>query len=240
MKIFITGGASGLGAAITEKLAAIPGNQVCFTYCHSEAKAKELEQKYPGSQALFCDFTNTEQVEELAKKLADISPDVLINNAISGKIPAEHFHKIPGDAFAERFRNNTLPVLLLTQAAISIFRKKKAGKIITILSSYIVNKPPIGLSEYVAAKNYLLSMSKSWAVENARYNITSNTVSPSFMLTGLNADVDERVVEEMVNNQPTKQLLSPEEVADTIAFLVSASNKINGINFLMNSAENVI
>lgn len=240
MKIIVTGGASGLGAAITEKLAAVPGYEVIFTYCSSEEKAKAVEARFPNTRAIRCDFTDLQDVEKLAGGFSELSPDVLINNAFAGGITKNYFHKTDAAVFSDGFSSNVMPVVLLTQAAISIFRKKKSGKIITILSSAIVNKPPIGWSSYVAAKNYLLSLSKSWAVENARYNISSNAVSPSFMQTQINADVDERMVEEMINNHPLKRLLQPEEVADTVAYLVAAGNQVNGINFLINAAENVI
>ena len=102
------------------------------------------------------------------------------------------------------------------------------------------NTPPIGLSEYVANKAYLLSMSKSWAHENSKYNVTSNSISPSFMMTPLNKFEDERLVENMTKAHPLKTLLKEEEVAEAVSFLINASQQINGINLPINAAENVV
>lgn len=240
MKVLITGGASGLGAAVTAKFAANKSNTVYITYCHSEDKANRLKSDYPNVQSIRCDFANRTDVESLAAQLTEISPDVLINNAMGTKISRQYFQATSPEVFADGFQKNIMPVIILTQAALKIFRKRKSGKIITVLTSALLNKPPIGWSAYVAEKNYLLSMSKSWATENARFNITSNAVSPSFMLTDLNADIDERVVEDMRNQHPLKELLRPEEVADVIAFLAGTGSQVNGINFQINAAENVI
>ncbi len=144
------------------------------------------------------------------------------------------------DVFNDGFRENVLPVIQITQQAIKQFRKKKFGKIITILSSAIINKPPVGWSEYAANKAYLLSMSKSWATENAAFNITSNCISPSLMLTNLTSDMDERLVETYEQNHPLKKALSTSEVAETVAYLVGATQQINGTNLIINSGTDVV
>ncbi len=239
MNIIITGGASGLGASIVSKLAAAGGNTVYFTYSRSEAAAKEIEKTYPNAKAIHCDFISRSSIDDLLARIAEINPDVLINNANSG-LHKEHFHKIDGNVFLNSFGHNVLPTILITQECIKSFRKKKFGKIINIISAYVAGKPPTGLSEYVANKAYLLSMSKSWANELIRYNITSNSISPSFMLTGLTADTDERVVEQMITDHPLKKLLTTDEVADAVLFFANAPQHINGTNLLMNAGSDIL
>ena len=115
----------------------------------------------------------------------------------------------------------------------------KSGKIITILTSALVDKPPSGASSYVANKAYLQSLVKSWAVENKKFNITSNSVSPSLMLTKLTSDIDERIIDQIIDNHPLKKILETSEVAETVAFLVNSSQQINGIDLVINSAESI-
>ena len=239
MNILVTGGASGLGGVITRKLAAIPGNKVFFTFHQSADKAAAMEKELPQVKAIHCDFSKPEDVEKLCSMILEFDLDVLINNAIVGMIKT-HFHKTAPDTFLNSFNINVFPILQITQQAILSFRKKRFGKIITILTSYLANRPPTGLSEYVANKAYLQSMSKSWAGESATYNITSNCVSPSMMRTQLTQDLDERIIEEIVNAQPLRRLVTPEEVADTILYLVGATQQINGVNLLINGGNDVI
>ena len=239
MNILITGGASGLGEAITKKLAESKENKVYFTYSKSKDKASKIELEFENTVSIKCDFSNQSELDSLLEQIKMMDLDVLINNAYCSRINQMHFHKIPQSDFTNDFVQNIIPTISITQESIKIMRAKKKGKIITILSSYLVNLPPIGLSIYVANKAYLEKLTKIWANEYSRFNITSNSVSPSFMQTALTDDVDERIVEDMINNHPQKKLITPIEVAETILFLVDASSQINGVDFLMNAGVNI-
>jgi len=238
MNILITGGTGGVGEAIVRKTAKNADNQVYFTYFRSLEKAQQLEKEFGNTHAIRCDFASNEDITNLVSKIPEIELDALINNAIVG-IQQAHFHKIDVDNFLQSFVTEVLPVIRITQQAISIFRKRKAGKIINILTEALLH-PPIGYSQYAANKAYILALSKSWAIENARFGITSNCVSPAYMQTALTASTDERIVEELINNHPLKKLLSPNEVAETVTFLLLASSQINGINLIINAAAHVI
>ncbi len=238
MNILITGGASGLGAAIVKLLAKDSGNTIFLTYANSASAAKELEATYTNTQAIHCDFNDTSSVDTTVSKLSSLDIDILINNA-SGSIHKEHFYKTNPDVFLHSFQQNIIPTLRITQEAIKGFRKKKTGKIINIISSAVINKPPIGWGSYVANKAYLLAMSKVWATEYIKFNVTSNCVSPSFMLTELNKDTDERVVEQIVEDHPLKKLLTVDEVAEAVAYFVSASPHVNGTNLVLNAGADL-
>jgi len=240
MKILITGGASGLGKDITVRLASKKEHEVFFTYCHSKDEAGRIEGQFQNSHSIQVDFENNDGIQRLIGFMQDKNIDILINNAISLGINKTHFHKMAKEDFLQGIKRNVLPVLSITQAAIEIFRKKKFGKIITILTSSLVNKPPVGYSEYTACKAYLLSMSKSWANENSSFNITSNCISPAFMKTELTSDTDERIIANMIAEHPLKTLLSTEETAKAVDFFVEASQQFNGINFIINAGTDVI
>lgn len=236
MNILITGGASGLGEAITKKLALDKENTVYFTYCTSQENASSIFQKFNNTKAIKCDFENMEEVTSLSSKFNDYDIDVLINNAFSGDFLKAHFHKISLTDFETDFQKNIVPTIQITQTAINFFRKKKGGKIITVLSSALVGVPPNGSALYVANKAYLSQLSKVWASENAKFGITANTVSPAFMETKLTASLDERMIEQMKDVHPLKTLLKTEEVADTVYFMANAPLQLNGVDIVINSA----
>ena len=83
-------------------------------------------------------------------------------------------------------------------------------------------------------------MSKSWAIENAAFKITSNSISPEFMQTNMTARTDERIVEQMIAAHPLKQLLSTSDVAEVVDFFITCPLHINGTNLVINSAKNAI
>jgi 3-oxoacyl-[acyl-carrier protein] reductase len=238
MNILITGGASGLGAAILRKLAEENKNLIYFTYAKAADAAKKAEATHANVKAIYCNFLDKQSVKDLTDNIGDMNLDVLINNA-GTSIHEEHFYKTDPDIFFQSFSDNIIPTLEITQAALKVFRKKKYGKIINIISSAIINTPPVGWSSYVANKAYLLAMSKSWVTENSRFNISINNISPAFMQTGLTAETDERIVEKLKENHPLKELLNTDEVADVVLFFVKASQQINGANLIINAGSDL-
>ncbi|CAN5286898.1 3-oxoacyl-[acyl-carrier-protein] reductase [soil metagenome] len=239
MRILITGGSSGIGEAITRTLAvASADNNIMITYNRSAQNADLLTKEFPNISCTQTDFTNEQSVASLCTLMAQDPFDVLINNAITG-ISKNYFHKIDAAEFISGFLNNLIPTVRITQAFITSARKRKSGRIITVLSSYIHGAPPSGLSGYVAEKNYLKSLTKSWAIENAPFNIVSNSISPGYISTNLNSDTDERVVEEMTARHPLKKLLTGKEVAETVKFLVYTTAQLNGQDIIINSSQTI-
>lgn len=239
MNVLITGGSSGLGKAIVERLAQEPGMFVYFTYARSATAATALETAHSNTRAIQCDFADTTSVDALLQQIPGLEINVLINNANTA-IHKEHFQKTDPAVFQTSFATNIIPTLRITQEVLKVCRKKKFGKIINIISSAVINKPPVGWSDYAACKAYLLSMSKSWATENIRFNITSNAISPAFMLTPLTADTDERMIEQMTDSHPLKQLLTPEEVTESVIFLIRSSQQINGNHIIINAGNDMM
>jgi 3-oxoacyl-[acyl-carrier protein] reductase len=239
MNVLITGGASGLGEAITRKLAQIPGSTIYFTYSRSQANAKKLESELSNSKAIKCDFRSQVDLNALKAQIESLNLSVLINNAYCGEPIKSYFHKIDPADFLTEFKDNIVPTVEITQSALSSFKKKKEGKIITILTAFLADNPPIGTAVYVANKAYLKKLTQVWATENVKFNITSNSISPSFMLTGFTSGVDSRLVEQMIADHPLKKLLTVEEVAETAHFLTVSSSHINGVDIILNSATSI-
>lgn len=240
MNILITGGSSGLGRAIVEQVAVEACHTVYFTYKQHEKAATELLSRFPNVIAKQCDYSNPDSVNELLECMKEWDLDVLVNNVYSGNPQGMHFHKHSIDDFLNSYQINVLPTIQVTQKALEAFRKKKSGKIITILTSALLNLPPIGYAIYAANKAYLQQLAKSWSKEYVKYHITSNCISPDFMETALTHETDERIVEQMRAEHPLKKLLTPQEVAQCAYFLIHCSEQINGVNIPVNSGVTVL
>ena len=239
MNIIITGGSSGLGKALVEACAASAEHQVLFTYCRHEDEAQALAGKYANVRAVQVDFTDEASVGLFVQRLADEQVDVLINNAYAGTAQGVHFHKTAPDDFSKAFHDNVMPVIRITQACAQGMRKRKFGKIINIITSYVMDVPPTGFSVYTATKAYIRQLSKSWSKELGRFNITSNCILPDYMQTDF-GKVEDFQLEQMKEAHPLKKLLQPEEVAGIIVSLLEASQQLNGVEIPVNAAQHII
>ena len=238
MNIIITGGSSGLGKALVEACAALAEHQVLFTYCRHEDEARVLAGKYANVSAVQVDFTDEASVGQFVQRLADEQVDVLINNAYAGSAQGVHFHKTAPDDFSKAFHDNVMPVIRITQACAQGMRKRKFGKIINIITSYVMDVPPTGFSVYTATKAYIRQLSKSWSKELGRFNITSNCILPDYMQTDF-GKVEDFQLEQMKEVHPLKTLLQPEEVAGIIVRLMEASQQLNGVEIPINAAQHM-
>jgi NAD(P)-dependent dehydrogenase (short-subunit alcohol dehydrogenase family) len=238
MRILITGGASGLGEAMTKKFAGNPSYRVFFTYRSSSENAEKISRDFQQAKGIYCDFNDPGSVANLINELEAINPDVLIHNAYDGKFIDTYFHKTPAEAFQQNFQSNILPVIRITQACIDLFRKKKSGVILTVLSPVTEEELPIGTSLYAATKGYLHQLAKSWAVENKKFNIVSAAVSPDLMITSMTERLDERLLEQLKESSHEKRFLKTEEAADLIARLLDDPTTINGKNIRIHPKTN--
>ena len=114
-------------------------------------------------------------------------------------------------------------------------KSQKFGKIISILTSYVVGKPPNGITDYVVGKYALLGLAKCMATELGSSGIRVNSVSPSMVNTPLTDPLPNKLKEITKSQIPLEgRLAEPIEVAGTILFLCTDnSNYITGENILV-------
>ena len=109
MNILVTGGSSGLGKSIVEKLSSDKKNHVFFTYNNSIENSKNICSKYTNVTAIKCDFTNNNELILFVKNLKNLNLNILINNFYSwpknpllpGTFLTKNFHKIEESVFID-------------------------------------------------------------------------------------------------------------------------------------------
>ncbi|NIF05495.1 SDR family oxidoreductase [Chryseobacterium sp. Tr-659] len=234
-KVVLTGGSSGIGKEINIFLLE-KGYEVLFTYCHSDESAKDIESRFARAKAFKVNFTSGDTLQDFFSAIEAFDPDILINNYYSGTFIDTYFHKTEIEKVLTDFKNNVIPTLEITQKCISLFRKKKQGRIINILSSSL-QAPAMGTSVYNSNKAYLLQMSKSWAVENVKFGITCNSVSPSFIPTDFHKDMDERMKETILSGYPLKDQLEGKDVANAIDLCINGGKHFNGNHIFLDASH---
>jgi 3-oxoacyl-[acyl-carrier protein] reductase len=232
-KILITGASKGLGLAISKKLSA---NYELILHASKPESFKEVE---PGSHILCADFTDDSELTEFCKQLKKDHGDTLygvINNA--GLTYDKPLNFQPEKEIDAMLKVNLRAPIMISKTAMKIFGLLNRGVIINI-SSVVGESGNAFQSVYAATKAGLVALSKSLAQEagatNQSHNIRVLSVSPGFIETDMTAAIPEKIREKYLNMIPAKRYGNVDDVADTIAFLLSdKASYINGTNIHIN------
>lgn len=219
----ITGAAKRIGAAVARKLHE-HGYNVIIHYSHSRKEAQALVEhlntKRVGSAACLCaDLCDTENINVLANEAKAIWGyiDVLVNNASS-------FYPTPVGSITEAdwtslVGSNVKGPLFLSQA-LAYELKARTGCIINMVDMHI-ERPLPQHSVYLIAKNGLASLTRSLATELAP-NVRVNGIGPGAILWPERA-MDEEEKQKLLDTIPLGTLGNPDDIAETLWFLINAS-----------------
>ncbi|MTI67569.1 MAG: 3-oxoacyl-[acyl-carrier-protein] reductase [Firmicutes bacterium] len=219
----VTGGSRGIGKEIALKLASL-GADIIINYSRNSKKAEEVvsEIENMGRKA-YCfqaDVSKLEEVEKLVKKTLDevSNVDILVNNA--GITKDNLLMRMSKDDWNDVINVNLTGAYNLCKSLIRTMIRKKNGCIINISSVVGITGNP-GQCNYSASKAGLIGLTKSLAKEVGKKNIRVNAIAPGFIETEMTDKLNENVIKEYKKNIPLKKLGSPEDIANTVAFLAS-------------------
>ncbi len=226
--VLITGGGSGIGAAIASRFAAANW-QVTITGRGLSRLQKVADEI--GAQALQMDVTDQSSVQSAFKAAREtFGPvDVLVNNA--GVAKAGPFLKTTRDALQASLDVNLHGVFNCTQEALVDMLEAGSGRVINIASTAALTGYAY-VSAYCAAKHAVLGLTRSLALEFATKGITVNAICPGYTDTDIVEDSIKQIVSvtgrtreealaELVKVNPQKRLVQPNEVAATALWLAS-------------------
>lgn len=228
----ITGGSRGIGAAISQALAAA-GHAVALNYVSRADEAEALVRRITaaGGRAIavkgdVADPSAAAALFEAAEKTFG-GVDILVANAgvLNGSLPK--IAETTVEDFDRTFAVNVKGVFNLMQQAAK--RLRDGGRIITLSSSVLgMNLPGYGV--YAASKAAVETLSRFLAHELRGRQITVNTVAPGAVATELFfAGKTEERVAQLAKIPPLERLGQPDDIARVIAFLASdAGGWING------------
>ena len=222
----VTGGASGIGLAVSERLAA-DGMAVAVFDREGEAALQAADAiRAAGHRALgvTVDVTDREQIEAGAAQVrSDLgTPTILVNNA--GMHAVEPFLKITPEKWQRLLDVNLTGTFSCCQAVVPDMVEAGWGRIVNISSSSAQGGQQF-MAHYVAAKAGVIGFTKSLALELGPKGITVNTIPPGFIDTPmLRRQESKGFLGEGVEHHealtPVRRIGRPEDVAAMCAFLV--------------------
>lgn len=218
----VTGSSKGIGRGIAQRLAQ-DGFAVVVNYLRDAAAAQEtltlVQTHTPRSLSIQADVATPEG----AKRLIDETltafgrVDVLVNNV--GPFLVKSVFDTEIDEWRRTIDGNLSSAFYCIKYVLPTMRARKSGNIVNLgsLNVETVRGAPT-TAAYNAAKSGVIVLTKSVARSEARYGIRCNAVNPGFVETYATTDADRRELPSLV---PLGSLGTPNDIAETIAFLVS-------------------
>ncbi|MGX9787841.1 3-oxoacyl-ACP reductase FabG [Mycobacterium sp. MMS18-G62] len=220
----VTGAGQGLGRAIAQRLASEGAHIAIVDVDEANAKTVAEEIQHSGARAiaLACDVSAREQVVTAAQQISDeLGPiDILVSNA--GVIRPAMLWQMSVEEWSTVIDIHLNGAFHWLQAVVEGMRERRSGRIIFTTSAAGINGT-VGQVNYSAAKAALLGLTRSAALELARYGITVNAVAPA-AATAMTEKIrtDEKLKDKALSKIPLQRWAEPEEIAGTYAFLASS------------------
>jgi len=245
----VTGSTSGIGLSIARALAKEGASVVLNGFGPAEEIEKnraEIESSF-GVKAIYspADMTKPEEIAGMIRLAEETfgGVDILVNNAgIQFVSPVEDF---PVEKWDQIIAINLSSAFHAIRAALPGMKARKWGRIINTASAHSLVASPFK-SAYVAAKHGIAGLTKTVALEAATSGVTVNCISPGYVWTPLvekqipdtmkarNMTKEQVINDVLLEAQPTKQFVTPDQVAALAVFLCSdAASQITGTNLSM-------
>lgn len=235
----VTGSSRGIGRAIAEELAKT-GAAVAVNYASSAGPAqdvvKAIEAAGGRAAAFQADVGNREQVEAMIAAIKEqLGPvDILVNNSgINRDRTLRRMEYADWDAV---LAVNLTGAFNCTKAVVNDMIDRKWGRIVNI-SSVIGEMGNLGQANYAASKAGLLGLTKSTALELARYGITVNAICPGFIETDMLQTVPEEIRKQILAKIPLGRFGSAQDVALAVRYLVCDAPWMTGSTFDLNGGQ---
>jgi 3-oxoacyl-[acyl-carrier protein] reductase len=221
--VIITGGAAGIGKAISLRLAR-EGYCVLINYNSSEVAANNLKAQINGSggvaHVIQFNIKEREKVEEKLNTFFSTNAELqlygLVNNAGITKDTLVGF--MSDEDFTSVIETNVNGTFFLMRWALKKMLLKRSGSIVN-MSSIAGQTGNAGQLNYAASKAAIIAMTKSLAQEVARKGIRVNAVAPGVIETAMIENVT--FLENIKNNIPMRRFGTSDEVAGVVSFLLS-------------------
>ncbi len=237
----VTGGASGIGAAVASAFAA-KGAKVAVLDINADVAKAKADALGGGAMPFVCDVSKPASVEAAVKGVVEAfgGIDIAVNSAgVVFLAPAEDLSL---EYWDKTIDINLKGSFLVTQAVgRTMIAAGKGGKIINLASQ----AGTVAIEEHVAycaSKFGVIGMSKTFAAEWGKHGITVNTISPTIVLTELGKKAWSGEKGEAAKKRiPSGRFAYPEEIAAAAVFLASAgADMINGADLLIDGGYTIL
>jgi len=217
----VTGAGQGIGAGIAQVLGAAGAKVVVNDLIEERVQESVAALQADGIDAMgvASDVGSADGAEALIAGAVDAHGriDILVNNA--GIARDGWLVKMSEENWDEVLRVNTKSQFLTCRAAAPHMMEQNHGRIINISSRAWLGGP--GQANYAASKGAVISLTRTLALEMARFQITANCIAPALVDTPLFQGLDDEVKERLIKTIPLKRVGTPEDIGNAVLYLSS-------------------
>jgi len=229
--ILIIGASSDLGLNLIKNMS----DEALIIAHYNSSNRKLLELSKNINNELVTLKADLSKEDEINKLLDVIEFDYGVPNKIihlaANKVENIRFKDVSWSDFEKDINISLKSAVLILNRFLPKMAKLRKGKVIIMLSSYVLGVPPKALTHYTTIKYALLGLVKALASEYSDKNIQINAISPSMIDTKFLDNINEKFVELNAYNHPLKRNATVDDIAPIIKMLISKeSDYINGIN----------
>jgi len=221
----VTGGARGIGKAISERLAEEGATIAIVDIMQQVAEETAAEFKAKGweASAYSADVSKFDSAETTIKAVVEKygKLDILVNNA--GITRDTLILRMTDEDWDKVMAVNLKGTFNFTKAAVRPMMKSRYGKIVNI-ASVVGRMGNPGQANYSASKAGVIGLTKTSAKEFASRNICVNAVAPGYIMTDMTKAISQQATEAFMNAVPLQRAGKPEDVANVVYFLCSADS----------------
>ena len=225
----ITGSGQGIGRATALRFAA-EGARVAVNDVDREAAGETVAAiQEAGGEAVFipADVTNRAEVEAMVDQIVERwgRLDILVNNAgitrdaLAVRIKDDQVRKMDEAAWDAVLNVNLKGTFLCAQAAAVPMIRQRYGKITSTSSTAWLGN--VGQANYSASKAGVVGLTRTLALELARYNINVNCIAPGGVKTRMTAAIPDKIMDRLLQRIPLGRMAEAEEIAALHVFLAS-------------------
>jgi 3-oxoacyl-[acyl-carrier protein] reductase len=239
--IIVTGGSRGLGLGIATRLAASGFRVIAIARSETaELLAAAADAQKTGRGELHFRAYDLTEMKGIAALVAGLNKEFeplygLVNNAGIGTSGV--LASMPDAQIARLVQLNLLSPMMLSKFVVRRMMSKPPGRIVNI-SSIVASTGYHGLSVYSATKAALIGFTRSLAREVGPLGITVNAVAPGFTDTEMTRELGDQEREKIMRRSALRRLVSAEDVAGSVDFLMSdAAQSITGTTLTVDAGN---
>ncbi len=234
-KALLTGGSGAIGSAICERLA--KSGYDLFVIHRKENKNTSVIKKKIEKYNVKCKLVELDLNDPMNKwneKINNIGPIDVFVHCASSDLNLSKVENVNVKELRKQMRVSCESAIEIVNILSPEMMKRKFGRLIFIGTSALKDPPQTGWSSYLISKHALWGYVKNLAIELGSHGITANMISPSLTISNFTENVSHRAKEVEAMKNPTRRLVVPEDISETIGYICSdQASFVNGQNIFL-------